>query len=444
MSHELRNPLHAVQGLAELLAEEDLPAAAADLAETLRRQLSGLTQVTQDLLDAARIDAGKIVFDPEPTNLSALLNDVAAVGRSSAADKAVAVSARVEGDVPGWVLVDGARLRQLLSNLVGNTVKFTRAGTVELVVRRADEGMLNLSVIDTGIGIPADERDTVLEPFQVASTGGAERGAGLGLSIVHRLVQAMDGRLTMTSEVGRGTRFDVRLDLEPCDAVVAERSAELPSGLRILVVEDNPVNQQLARSQLTRLGLVPIVVGAGEEAIELLDDDSGPSIDVVLMDHQLPGISGIETTRQIRERSDANASLPVIGLSASASRADADAFLAAGMNDFLAKPASLADLAGALACARSADPSRVEPDGRIGETDDPARTGSRSGRTRAARRRTRRSIDRRRAGRDVPGGARRSCRGDHRRTRGRRRGELETGGPHAEVECTPAGCDAAR
>ena len=348
VSHELRNPLHAVQGLAELLAGEDLPVGAAALAETLRRQLASLTQVTQDLLDAARIDAGEVAIVPRSINLRALVDDVAAVGSAAAAQKPVDVVSQVSIEVPDWVMADGDRLRQVLSNLVGNAVKFTDEGSVRLVVRPGADGSVSFAVIDTGVGIPDDEQDTVLEPFRVASTGGEQRGAGLGLSIVQRLVAAMKGRLSMTSVVGEGTRFDLALPLERSAPPVPTDGRRLPAGLRVLVVEDNPVNQELAKSQLQRLGLTAHVVGSGEEALELLDGAPDLVYDVVLMDHQLPGISGIETTRQIRERSDDVAGIPVVGLSASASANDADAFLAAGMNGFIAKPASLTDLASAI------------------------------------------------------------------------------------------------
>ena len=348
VSHELRNPLHAVQGLAELLAGEDLPVGAAELAETLRRQLASLTQVTQDLLDAARIDAGEVAIVPSSINLEALVDDVVAVGSAAAAEKPVEVLSRVSIDAPDWVMADGDRLRQVLSNLVGNAVKFTDDGSVQLVVRPGTDGSVSFAVIDTGVGIPDDEQDTVLEPFRVASTGGEQRGSGLGLSIVQRLVAAMNGRLSMTSVVGAGTRFDLALPLERSAPPVPTNGRQLPAGLRVLVVEDNPVNQELAKSQLQRLGLSAHVVGTGEEALELLDGAPDLVYDVVLMDHQLPGISGIETTRRIRERSDDVAGIPVVGLSASASADDADAFLAAGMDGFIAKPASLTDLASAI------------------------------------------------------------------------------------------------
>ncbi|WP_243839245.1 PAS domain-containing sensor histidine kinase [Ilumatobacter fluminis] len=362
VSHELRNPLHAVRGLAEILTREDLPPRAAELADGLVRQLSGLTHVTQDLLDAARLDAGKVDIFPIPTELDGLVGDVVGLGNAAAIDKPVTVSHRIARDVPEWVMADDGRLRQVLSNLVGNAVKFTESGTVQIVVRREGENALVFSVIDTGAGIPADEQAAVLEPFRVASTAGEARGAGLGLSIVQRLVTAMGGRVTLTSKVGEGTRFDVVIPLRTAKPPETQQTDELPPGLRVLVVEDNPVNQQLARSQLDRLGVEAVIVDRGEAGHAMLLDPDAGRFDAVFMDQQLPGWNGTEATEHIRAEGGDLATIPIIGLSASASTADRDAFLASGMTDFVAKPASLDDLSSALkrAVFETAAPARVE------------------------------------------------------------------------------------
>ena len=348
VSHELRNPLHAVRGLAEILSREDLPPRAAELADGLVRQLSGLTHVTQDLLDAARLDAGKVEIFPVPTELDSLVGDVVGLGNAAAIDKPVTVSHRIARDVPEWVMADDGRLRQVLSNLVGNAVKFTESGTVQIVVRREGDGALVISVIDTGAGIPADEQAAVLEPFRVASTAGEARGAGLGLSIVQRLVTAMGGRVTLTSKIGEGTRFDVVIPLRTAKPPETQQTDELPPGLRVLVVEDNPVNQQLARSQLDRLGVEAVIVDRGEAGHAMLLDPDAGRFDAVFMDQQLPGWNGTEATEHIRAEGGELATIPIIGLSASASSDDRDAFLASGMTDFVAKPASLDDLSSAL------------------------------------------------------------------------------------------------
>lgn len=351
VSHELRNPLHAAHGLADLLADDQLPEHTAELVRTLRRQLKSLTQVTDDLLDAARLDGGRIAMQPVATELAEIVTDVVQLARASVITRgkeaALDVSSRFVQGVPAWVSADADRLRQVLSNLVGNAVKFTDTGSIQVVVR-ADAGDVVFSVVDTGIGIPADEHETVLQPFGVGSTAGDRRGAGLGLAVVQRIVHAMGGTLTMTSAPGTGTRFDVRVPLEAVEPPVRAAAAEIGAGTRVLVVEDNPVNQQLAERQLQRLGLVPTIVGSGEEAIALLSDPTTEAFSVILMDHQLPGMSGTDTTRAIRRLAGPVAAIPVIGVSASASASSRDEFTDAGMDAFIAKPASLGDLSAAI------------------------------------------------------------------------------------------------
>jgi PAS domain S-box-containing protein len=176
VSHELRNPLHVVHGIAELLLAEELGPRAAELAASLVRQLAGLTHVTQDLLDAARLDAGKVEIVRAPTDLASLVRDVVELGQAAAGTKPVAVASRIAHGVPEWVLADADRLRQVLGNLVGNAVKFTERGSVQLVVRADGHGSLAFSVVDTGVGIPDDEQRAILQPFTVGSTAGDQPG----------------------------------------------------------------------------------------------------------------------------------------------------------------------------------------------------------------------------------------------------------------------------
>lgn len=371
VSHELRNPLHGVRGLAEMLVQEELGESAAALAATIVRQLTGLAQIAEDLLDTARFEAGRPVLRPVATELSVLVADVVDLARYGLDDRPVDVTASIDGDVAPWVLVDAGRLRQVLTNLLGNAIKFTPAGRVELAVRRPEPDVVTFSVRDTGIGIPAEEQDAIFEPFGVASTAGDARGAGLGLSIVARLVAAMDGTVELTSEIGSGTHIEIWLPLVACDPPVrTEFGVSLPVGLRVLVVEDHPVNQQLAQSQLERLSLSPTIVGTGEEAIGVLFDDAEAPFDVVLMDEQLPGMSGSETSRRIRAAEGPRARTPIVGLSASASVAEHDAFRAAGMDEFIAKPASLRDLATAISAVLRPD---VEPEAAPVDVDGLAR-----------------------------------------------------------------------
>jgi signal transduction histidine kinase/response regulator of citrate/malate metabolism len=350
VSHELRNPLHAMGGLSELLATGELPSEMAGLAATLHRQILGLNRVIDDLLETSRLDIGVIDLQVEPMVLRGLVEDIVLLGRSLAEGRAVEVSASVGASVPNAVVADPSRLRQVLGNLVGNAVKFTDTGHVQLHVRAelvAGAETLVFEVVDTGRGIPAHQLDDVFQPFSTASTGGTRVGAGLGLSIVRQIVDLMGGTTSLSSEVGLGSTFTVRVPLVAAETPDVAAEAGAGASVHVLVVEDNPVNQMLAKNQLERLGMVPVIVGSGEEALALIERGNSPRI--ILMDHQLPGMDGLECTRHIREVEAGRADRAVIiGVTASAMAADRDACLIGGMDDFLAKPVSLHDLGATL------------------------------------------------------------------------------------------------
>jgi len=350
VSHELRNPLHAMCGLAELLTTSPgLTGDTSALAFTLRRQIEGLTTVIDDLLDSSRLGAGAVSLARLPVLLRPLVDDVVALAGPAARDKNLDVSGEVPDAVPLCVEGDTARLRQVLSNLVGNAVKFTSAGHVLLRVAFADE-QLTFTVVDTGTGIEPGEVERVFEPFATGSNAGDNSGAGLGLTIVRQLVELMGGTIHAISEVGTGSTFTVAVPAVVCDppSLPADSPTPLAAGGKpVLVVDDNAVNQMLAESQLARLGLRAMVVGTGEDAVELLAKGEGP--DLVLMDYHLPGIDGPEATRRIRElERERGGHAVIIGVTAAATAADRRACEEAGMDDFLPKPVSLAVLGEAL------------------------------------------------------------------------------------------------
>lgn len=359
VSHELRNPLHAVSGLAELLVQDDLPERARPIASSLARQLAALSTVTGDLLDATRSELGVIELRPSPVHLGQVFEDLAAISRQAIGSRPLDFRIEIEPELPDWILLDRDRLGQVLGNLVGNAVKFTDHGSIVLAARRDDSGQLHIEVTDTGVGIPAPELASVLEPFATASTGGAQRGAGLGLSVVRQLVGAMGGSIAVESEIGSGSSFTVALPLVSSAAPVPATATKSVS-LRILVVEDDPVNQQLAIAQLEHLGHVPLVVGSGEAALELLQEIG--AVDVVLMDEQLPGMSGTETAHALRAAGLVGDDVRMISITASASQARRAAFLAAGMDELLSKPLNLATLERALRVERptSSDATGIE------------------------------------------------------------------------------------
>ncbi len=349
VSHELRNPLHAMSGLAELLASDPLLGPAqSDLAESLLRQLKRLTSVTDDLLDTARLEVGRFELRPAPVVVRDLINDVVRTGRS-AADGRIDVVCEIDDDVPHLITVDPARLQQVLGNLVGNAVKFTDVGSVRLTatVGADDAGvkLLEFEVADTGMGIPPEQIARVFQPFSSSTTSGDRRGAGLGLAIVQRLVEAFGGDVFLRSELGEGTSFTVSIPLvgaTPEDTADAPDIAERDNRRRVLVVEDTPVNQQLAQHQLARLDMDCVIAESAEIGLEILSSDT---FDVILMDHQLPGMNGRDATQEIRRR---GIEIPVVGVTASSTAADERACLDAGMNAFLAKPVGLERLSEAL------------------------------------------------------------------------------------------------
>ena len=368
VSHELRNPLHALQGMSELLAASDLPREARRMAGTLDRQLHGLTRVVDDLLTTSRLEMGSVTLEMSPVDLRSLLNDVVSISSVGSRDE-VELTALVDTAIPAMVLTDPVRLRQVLSNLVGNAMKFTTAGRVRVIAAVHGGDRLAIEVTDTGAGIPPDELEAVFEPFRSATTAGAAAGAGLGLSIVRRIVTLLGGTIGVESTMGVGTTFRVVLPLEEADEAPRRRiddgsdvsvtasttpapttvDAGPPRPLGVLVVEDNVVNQQLARAQLRTLGIDCTIVGSGEDGLAHLASPAADDVDVVLMDYHLPGIDGLETSRRIRASEvGTGRRVAIIGVTASASLGDRTSCLEAGMDDYVPKPVSLHDLSSAL------------------------------------------------------------------------------------------------
>lgn len=374
VSHELRNPLHAMGGLAELLATSGrLDSDSLALTETLRRQIDALQHVVDDLLDESRLSMGSLALRSQPMALVPFVDDVVSLAQLGVKGKDVQVSAELADGLPPAVMADASRLRQVIGNLVGNAVKFTDAGSVTLKVA-AEGAQLRFDIVDSGRGIAESELASVFEPFSTATNAGTGSGAGLGLAIVRQLVVLMQGTVQAASSLGVGSTFTVRLPMiavaapahEPDDDFVPAR------GARVLVVEDNAVNQLLAKSQLTRLGMQAVIVGSGEAALELLAKGDGPTI--VLMDHQLPGIDGLETTRRLRQMEEGTGRRAVvISMTASATLADRAACEAAGMDDFMAKPVGLNTLNDTLTrwlrAERRSRPRRTDDAGGAGDID---------------------------------------------------------------------------
>jgi len=351
MSHEIRTPMNGVISMADLLSTTRLDAAQREYVRTIVDAGDGLLAIINDILDFSKIEAGKMVLEETAMSISELATTVIQLLRPSAERKPLELRLRVDPDLQQHVLGDPTRLKQVLLNLAGNAVKFTERGFVEceLVVLAREEGRVRVGfrIRDTGIGIPADRVDQLFSAFSQVDPSTTRRfgGTGLGLAISQRLVEAMGGAIRVDSELGRGSCFHFDLDLEVTTA--PSRSAELrllrgwPPGLRVLVVDDNPVNLKVARRLLERLGAVVETCDGGGAALDLI---SRESFDAVLMDCQMPEMDGYEATRRIRQLEPRDRRVFVVALTANTRGGERERCLEAGMDDYLTKPIRLDDL----------------------------------------------------------------------------------------------------
>ncbi len=354
--HEFRSPLHIVLGLTELLQSAGLEEESDALVGRIRSEARRLQRVLDDILDISQIEARRMFLRPMPFSVGDIVTDVITTYRLIAADKGVTITNTIDLGSDTERVGDPDRFRQVLLNLVGNAVKFTESGRVEVAVfdHEDQHETVAIEVSDTGIGIPPDLVATVFDPFSAASatTSHIYGGSGLGLSISQQLVQLMGGAdLTVSSMVGHGSKFSFAVPLPISIGEESQPSARFtdrdgPTGFRVLVVEDNLVNQQLVRLQLDAIGHVVTIVGSAEEALETVFSSD---YDAVLMDCELPGMDGVEATRRIRRRElGSDRRIPIIAVTASAMADHKARCLAAGMDDFVAKPVGLAELARVL------------------------------------------------------------------------------------------------
>lgn len=375
VSHELRNPLHALAGLSELLAStDDLDESSRSIASTLHREVTHMARVTDDLLAHARLELGSMEPEFGPVHLRDLVDDIAELARAAVRGRPVEVRLEVEPDVPALVETDGARLHQLVWNLVENAVKFTDEGLVTITVSAPSATdtrcTIRIEVADTGPGIDRDDLERVFDPFHTSAPAEGKSGAGLGLSIARMIAALLDGTIDATSRVGHGSTFHVEFAVDRVDGVDAASPTLGPTTVGdrplVMVVEDNPVNQELARHQLERLGYLPLIVGSAEAALDTLATEQPTAI---LMDHQLPGMNGRDATRELRRR---GVSTPIVGVTASATAADEQACLDAGMDAFLPKPVGLAELGRVLGPLTATPGTHDDVDGNppAGPSDD--------------------------------------------------------------------------
>jgi hypothetical protein len=357
MSHELRTPMNGVLGCTQLLRDMGLTDQQRELIETMRRSAEALLTLVNDILDFSKIEAGKMTLEVANVNLRALIRDVTTLTEGLASQKGLAVSVQIDPAVPEELRGDPIRLRQILFNLVGNAIKFTERGEVMVTVslkqgqtESSDAVTLQWCVRDTGIGMTPEQQARLFQAYTQAEASTSRKfgGTGLGLMICRQLVQLMQGDITVESAVGQGSTFIYTTTLLPArhrDSATSSleldqcRTGEQIGPLRVLVADDNEINQVVACKFLQKLGCHVEVARTGREAVEAI---TRTAYDVVLMDCEMPELDGYEATREVRRREEGTPShLPIIALTGHTSDDDARKCRQAGMDTVMTKPLTL-------------------------------------------------------------------------------------------------------
>jgi len=346
MSHEIRTPLHGILGFTDLILDRsDLTPDLRRYAERIRTSGSALLTVVNDVLDFSKIEAGAVDLNPRPFPLKAMIANCDSIMRKLAEANGLMLTVRVADALPGVVVGDEARIRQVLLNLLNNAIKFTPAGSVDLSVdeeRAQGSQALRFTVRDTGVGIPFDKQDRLFQRFSQVDSSATRQygGTGLGLAISKRLVELMGGTIGFESTEGRGSSFWFRVPLAAATESESEtleiRTRKPAEGrARVLVAEDVEINQEIAKAVLEGSGYEVDIVADGAEAVRAAN---ARAYDLILMDIQMPGLDGIEATRRIRDGDGPSQGVPIIALTANVYREQIAKFLAMGMNDHLGKP----------------------------------------------------------------------------------------------------------
>lgn len=349
MSHELRTPLNTITGAADLLSKGDLNIEQQELVKLMKESSSVLLNIISDILDLSKVEASKVELFDASVDFSELLENMVkfAKFKITESEKNIEFKLEVADDFPKYLKLDEVRVRQIIINLVSNAIKYTEAGSIVLradIVYKSDKDYIKIGVKDSGIGIQKQLIEKILQPFyQVdGSEKSTSKGVGLGLAICKGLIDLMGGQLTIESEEGKGSNFEFLIPMNIAtyrevkkDFIPIPNEAQVLESTKVLLVEDNVVNQFILSKILRTMGIEPVTVSDGVEACEAVQKSN---YDIILMDVQMPRMNGLEATKAILADPNVYPKPHIIAITANALKEDERDCLEAGMNDFISKP----------------------------------------------------------------------------------------------------------